>query len=120
MRVMFVLSVDNGRLNASGRGTGAHGMIELAGAENVLADDFEGYKLLNDEAVLLAAPDIVIMMEGRGNHGGRAEEVLALPSVAVTPAGENGGFLTVPGAALGFGPRTADAAIELNERLYGG
>ncbi|MEM6276255.1 MAG: ABC transporter substrate-binding protein [Pseudomonadota bacterium] len=116
-RVLFVLSTDNGRLNASGRGTGANGIIELAGGTNVMADEFEGYRLLNDEAVILAAPDIVLMMDGRGNHSGRAEEVLSLPSLALTPAGVNGAFVTVPGAALGFGPRTPELALDLHEKL---
>lgn len=116
-RVLFVLSTDNGRLNASGRGTGANGIIELSGGINVMGEEYEGYKLLNDEAVILAAPDVVVMMEGRGNHSGRAEEVLALPSLALTPAGQNGAFVTVPGAALGFGPRTPELARALNAKL---
>ncbi|MEM1374770.1 MAG: ABC transporter substrate-binding protein [Pseudomonadota bacterium] len=116
-RVLFVLSTDNGRLNASGHGTGADGIIELAGGINVMADEYEGYRLLNDEAVILAAPDVVVMMDGRGNHSGRAEEVLSLPSLVLTPAGVNGAFVTVPGAALGFGPRTPELALELNKKL---
>ncbi|MEM1101337.1 MAG: ABC transporter substrate-binding protein, partial [Pseudomonadota bacterium] len=116
-RVLFVLSVDNGRLNASGRGTGAHGIIELAGGINAMGEEYDSYRLLNDEAVILAAPDVVVMMEGRGNHSGRAEEVLSLPSLALTPAGENGAFITVPGAALGFGPRTPELARALHEDL---
>ncbi|MEJ8560499.1 ABC transporter substrate-binding protein [Yoonia sp. GPGPB17] len=109
LRVLFALSVDGGRLNASGSGTGAHGLIELVGGTNVMAESFEGYKLVNDEAVILAAPDVIVMMDGRGDHSGRADEVLALPSVALTPAGENAAFLTIPGA-LGFGPRTPELA----------
>lgn len=118
-RVMFVLSLDGGRLNVSGRGTGANGIIELAGGINVMADAFEGYKLVNSEAVIKAAPDVIIMMDGRGDHAGRKEEVLAIPSVALTPAGRNGDFMTIPGAALGFGPRTAQFARDLNAALYG-
>lgn len=117
IRVLFALSIDGGRLNASGRGTGAHGLIELVGGTNVMAESFEGYKLVNDEAVILAAPDVIIMMDGRGDHGGRADEVLALPSVALTPAGENAAFLTIPGAALGFGPRTPQLAGDLLTQL---
>lgn len=117
IRVLFALSIDGGRLNASGRGTGADGIITLAGGVNVMADTFEGYKLVNDEAVILAAPDVIIMMDGRGDHGGRAEEVLALPSVSLTSAGENEAFITIPGAALGFGPRTPQLASDLLTQL---
>mgnify|MGYP001804546150 CR=1 FL=1 len=47
----------------------------------------------------------------------RAEEVLVLPAVALTPAGENAAFLTIPGAALGFGPRTPQLAGDLLAQL---
>ncbi|MEJ6404825.1 heme/hemin ABC transporter substrate-binding protein [Yoonia sp. 2307UL14-13] len=117
IRVLFALSIDGGRLNASGSGTGADGIITLAGGVNVMADAFEGYKLVNDEAIITAAPDVIIMMDGRGDHGGRAEEVLALPAVSSTPAGENEAFITIPGAALGFGPRTPQLAGELLAQL---
>ncbi len=117
LRVLFALSIDGGRLNAAGRGTGADGMITLAGGVNAMADAFEGYKLVNDEAIILAAPDVIVMMDSRGDHGGRAEEVLGLPSVSLTPAGENGAFITIPGAALGFGPRTPQLASDLLDQL---
>lgn len=117
IRVLFAISVDGGRLNVAGRETGADGIIALAGGVNVMADDFAGYKLINDEAVILAAPDVVVMMDGRGDHGGRAEEVLGLPSVALTPAGEMGNFITIPGAALGFGPRTPAFAADLRAQF---
>ncbi|MGB0659185.1 MAG: heme/hemin ABC transporter substrate-binding protein [Mangrovicoccus sp.] len=118
-RVLFVLSTDGGRLNAAGAGTGADGLITLAGGVNVMAEAFESYKLVNDEAVITAAPDVILMMEGRGNHSGRAEEILALPAIAPTPAAAARAFVTVPPAALGFGPRTADMARELFTVLYG-
>jgi iron complex transport system substrate-binding protein len=118
-RVLFVLSLDGGRMNAAGRDTGAHGIITLAGATNVMADDYSGYKLVDAEAIISAAPDVVVMMEGRGNHSGRKEEVLALPAVALTPAGQNEAFITIPGAALGFGPRTAVFAKQLHDLIYG-
>jgi iron complex transport system substrate-binding protein len=118
-RVMFVLSNDGGRLNVSGRDTGANGLIELAGGINVMAEDYVGYKLVNDEAVIEAKPDLVLMMTGRTDHEGRAEEILALPALAPTPAAAKGGFYSIDGAALGFGPRTAAFVTELHEVLYG-
>ncbi|MEC7961788.1 MAG: ABC transporter substrate-binding protein, partial [Pseudomonadota bacterium] len=67
-RVMFILSNDGGRLNVAGRNTGADGIITLAGATNVMAESYEGYKLVNDEAIIEAQPDLVLMMSGRGDH----------------------------------------------------
>jgi iron complex transport system substrate-binding protein len=36
-----------------------------------------------------------------------------------TPAGKNGAFHVINGAALGFGPRTAEFARELHLAIYG-
>ncbi|SFJ69821.1 heme/hemin ABC transporter substrate-binding protein [Celeribacter neptunius] len=118
-RVMFILSNQGGRLNVAGRGTGAHGILELAGAENVFASDYQGYKIASDEAIIAAAPDIILMMEptGEEEHDARRADTLALPAIAQTPAGENGAFVLVPPAALGFGPRTAKLALALRADL---
>ncbi|MEM1301155.1 MAG: ABC transporter substrate-binding protein [Pseudomonadota bacterium] len=117
-KVMFVLSLDGGRLNVAGRDTGAHGIIDLAGGENVMAEAFTGYKLVDAEAVITAAPDLILMMDGRGNHAARKDEVLGLPFVALTPAGETAAFETIPAAALGFGPRTAQFGQQLFDLFY--
>lgn len=118
-KVMFILSLDGGRMNVAGAGTGADGIISLAGGQNVMAQAYEGYKLVSSEAVIEAAPDLIIMMSNAGDHSGRKDEVLALAPIKLTPAGETGGFATVPGAALGFGPRTATFARDLHDVLYG-
>lgn len=116
-RVMFILSTQGGRIMASGRNTAAHGIIELAGAENAL-ESFDGYKPLTDEAIITAAPDVILMMDRGGDHG-TTEQVLALPAIASTPAGTTGSVITMNGLyILGFGPRTAQAAFDLNAALY--
>jgi iron complex transport system substrate-binding protein len=118
-RVMFVLSNQGGRLNVAGAGTGADGLITLAGGENVMAAEFQGYKILSDEAIIAAVPDVIVMMERTGSaaldemRGG----VMELPAVRLTPAGRNDALLRVPGAALGFGPRTAAFAQDLHARF---
>ncbi|MEC8630374.1 MAG: ABC transporter substrate-binding protein [Pseudomonadota bacterium] len=116
-RVLFVLSNQAGRLNVAGAGTGADGIITLAGAQNVMASEFSGYRILNDEALIAAAPDVVLMMTGQEDHEARAEEIFALPAMSQTPAAQNGAFVTIDGAALGFGPRTAAFAHELADAI---
>lgn len=118
-RVMFVLSPRQGRLMASGGKTQADGIIRMAGAENVLAN-IEGYKPVSDEAVIAAAPEIILMMTGVGDHAATDEAVLALPAIAETPAGKAKRIVRMDGMyLLGFGPRTADAIVSLHEALYG-
>lgn len=115
VRVMFVLSNQGGRLNVAGRGTGADGIIALAGGVNVMAGKYEGYKIMSDEAVIAAAPEVIVMIEPTGARpmdGGR-EDVMQLAAVRQTSAGRNGALVLVPGAALGFGPRTVEFARTL-------
>ncbi|RBO52586.1 hemin ABC transporter substrate-binding protein [Rhodovulum sp. BSW8] len=115
-RVLFVLSVQGGRLLASGRGTAADGIIRLAGGVNAV-DAFEGYKPLTDEAVAQAAPEVILMMAREGAED-LAAEVLALPAVRTTPAAASGALVSMDGLyLLGFGPRTAQAVRDLSDAL---
>lgn len=118
-RVMFVLSNQGGRLNVAGRGTGAHGVLELAGAQNVFADDYAGYKIASDEAIIAAAPEVIVKMTSTGqtDHDSGREDVLTLPAISQTPAGQKGALVLVDPAALGFGPRTATLARSLRADL---
>jgi iron complex transport system substrate-binding protein len=117
-RVLFVLSLQNGRAMAAGRHTAADSIIGLAGGVNAVAE-MDGYKPLTDEAVIAAAPDIVLMMV-RGD-GAAPQDVFALPAFSATPAAAKKALVVMDGLyLLGFGPRTPDAARELMARLYPG
>lgn len=118
-RVLFVLSARQGRLMASGGKTQADGIIRMAGAENVLSG-IEGYKPVSDEALIAAAPEVILMMTGTGDHAASDDAVLALPAIAQTPAGKARRIVRMDGMyLLGFGPRTADAIVSLHNALYG-
>jgi len=118
-KVLFIISTQGGRIMASGENTAASAMIEMAGAQNA-ASGFEGYKPMTDEAVISAAPDAILMMEREGDHNSTVAELLALPVIASTPAGETGAVIRMDGLyLLGFGPRTADAVSDLSAALYG-
>lgn len=120
-KVMFVLSMQDGKINASGTKTAAHGIIELSGGENVI-NEYEGYKQISDEAVINTAPDIIVMMNGRGESSehssvnARLEEHAAL---STTPAVKNGAIIRMDGSLLlGFGPRTGEAISELSTAFH--
>ncbi|WP_330629575.1 ABC transporter substrate-binding protein (plasmid) [Thioclava litoralis] len=118
-RVMFVLSDQAGRLNVAGAGTGADGILRLAGAENVMADAYTGYRLVSDEAILQAAPDIVVMLDhtGRPEMDAAAADLWRNAALAGTPAGQRQALVRVAPAALAFGPRTAEMAAHLRQDL---
>jgi iron complex transport system substrate-binding protein len=119
-RVLFIISAEGGRLMASGTGTAADGMIRLAGGLNVI-DAFPGYKQLTDEAVLQAAPEVIVMMDRGEGHDAASDAILTHPAIATTPAGENRRLVRMDGAyLLGFGPRTGAAVRDLAEAIHGG
>lgn len=121
-KVMFVLSLKDGKINTSGTSTAANGIIELAGGENVITE-FEGYKQISDEAVIKAAPDVILMMNGRGeaaDHGAVNTLLETHPALSTTPAVKNGRIIRMDGLLLlGFGPRTGEAVSQLAEAFYG-
>jgi iron complex transport system substrate-binding protein len=117
-RVLFILSLQNGRIMAGGRNTSADAMIRFAGAVNA-ADAIDGYKPMTDEAVIAAAPDLILTMT-RGDHASGADQAFALPSLGATPAAKTKAFAAMDGLyLLGFGPRTPDAARDLMQAVYG-
>ncbi|MDO8978126.1 MAG: hemin ABC transporter substrate-binding protein [Afipia sp.] len=116
-RVMFVMSFLNGRAMVAGHKTAANEIIKLAGGVNAV-DGFEGYKPVNDEAIVAAKPDVILTMQ-RGKDSLDAQAVFANPSFALTPAATKKAFVAMDGLyLLGFGPRTAAAARDLALSLY--
>lgn len=117
---MFVLSATGGRIMASGSGTAAAGILRLAGIANAV-QGFEGYRQLNDEAVILAAPDVIVMMDRVGDHAISDTQVFSHPALGLTPAAQAGRIVRMDGLfLLGFGPRTPQAARELRRALGAG
>ncbi|MEQ1950479.1 heme/hemin ABC transporter substrate-binding protein [Mesorhizobium yinganensis] len=120
-RVLFVLSVQDGKILGSGADTAADGIIKMAGGVNAI-QGFSGYRPLSDEAIITAKPDLVLMMSRGGDedHAATEAQLFSLPAIQSTPAGEKRSFVRMGGAyLLGFGPRTADAVRDLAAELYG-
>ncbi|OJU15834.1 MAG: hemin ABC transporter substrate-binding protein [Afipia sp. 62-7] len=116
-RVMFVMSFLNGRAMVAGQKTAANEIIKMAGGVNAV-EGFDGYKPVNDEAIVAAKPDVVLTME-RGREQLDAATVFANPAFALTPAAAKKSFVAMDGLyLLGFGPRTAAAARDLAVSLY--
>ena len=117
VRVMFVMSLLNGRAMAAGKNTAANEIIALAGGVNAI-DGYDGYKIINDEAIVAAKPDVVLSIQ-RGKDSVDAETVYVHPAFALTPVAANKTFISMEGLyLLGFGPRTAAAARDLSIKLY--
>lgn len=112
-RVLFLLAHSANRLLAAGTHTGAHAMIEYAGAINATMD-FSGYKPLTPESLIAAQPDVLLLTE----HGVRAigdySTLLKIPGVSETPAGRHRRVAAMDASLLlGFGPRLPAAVQSL-------
>jgi iron complex transport system substrate-binding protein len=117
-RILFVLSIQGGKILAAGSETAADGMVRLAGGVNAV-EGFSGYKQMSDEAIITARPDVILMMSNAGPPV-LDDELFDNPSVASTPAGTARKLIRIDGSyLLGFGPRTADAIHDLAVSLYG-
>lgn len=116
-RVLFILSLVDGRPMAAGTGTAADAIIRLAGAENVFGD-VKGYKTISPEAAAALQPEAILMIT-RSSAPQEGADILKQPAFVETPAAKTGTFIKMDGLyLLGFGPRTPDAARELAARLY--
>lgn len=117
-RVLFVLSVQNGRAVVGGGGTSADAILQLAGADNAAAK-ISGFKPVSDEQLAEFAPDaLVIMRRGEASRHG-AEQARSLAGLSGTPASKEENLIEMDGLyLLGFGPRAPAAARDLMQKLY--
>ena len=116
-RAMFVYARGVGAVSVSGGGTAADLVMRLAGAENAVTA-FEGFRPLTAEAVVEAAPDIIIIPERGLESLGGPEGVFGQPGRAQTPAGREHRVVAVDDAILlGLGPRVGEGIAALAQGL---
>ncbi len=104
-----------------GRGSGADALITAAGGYDVSSEiGWDGMKPVNDEGLIKAQPDAILMMtKGLDSVGGIDGLLDQFPALAQTPAGENERVIAMDDAqVLSYGPRTADVLNALAVALY--
>lgn len=116
-RILVVYLRPNATL-LMGEDSNATALARLAGAESAITD-IEGYKPLNAEAVVAAAPDVVLCYkQGLASVGG-VDALYAQPGISETPAAANRRVVAMDDLLLGgFGPRTGKALLELHHALF--
>jgi len=116
-RALFVLSHAANQVQVAGTDTAADAMIRYAGGVNVMSA-FSGYKPLAAEAVVAAAPDVIVTTQQGLQALGGMDALLARPGLALTPAGRARRVYGPDALAmLGFGPRLPQAVRELAAAL---
>lgn len=116
-RVLFVLNHTGNQALVAGQQTAADAMIRYTGAHNAM-QGFDRYKPLTPEALVAAAPDVVLITdEGLRAVGGR-DALLATAGFGATPAARARRIVSLDALfLLGFGPRLPQAVAALQRRL---
>ncbi len=104
-----------------GSGSGADALITALGGIDVASEiGFEGMRPLNDEGLVKAAPDLILMMtKGLESVDGIDGLLERLPAVANTPAGQSRRIVDMSDTEiLSFGPNTAAVLDALAVAIY--
>lgn len=119
-RVAFLYIRGQGTQLISGTNTSADVVISAAGGVNAGADSgTEGYFPITPEALVEAAPDVILVMQGGLASVGGVDGLLQIPGVSQTPAGEAERIVAFEDLyLLGFGPRIGDAIYDLALALH--
>ncbi|MGF6773643.1 iron complex transport system substrate-binding protein [Paraburkholderia sp. GAS199] len=116
-RVLFVLNNSGTQAFVAGQKTAADAMLSYAGVRNAM-QGFNGYRPLSAEALISAAPDIVLTTDEALGAIGGVDALLATPGFSATPAGRAKKVASLDTLfMLGFGPRLPAAVVALNQRL---
>ncbi|GAA1725031.1 hemin ABC transporter substrate-binding protein [Isoptericola hypogeus] len=104
-----------------GDGSGADSLVESLGAVDVATEiGWEGMRPVNDEGIIAAQPDVLLMMsKGLDSVGGVDGLLEQLPALAQTPAGSHRRVVAMDDSQiLSFGPATADVLDALARAFY--
>ena len=119
-KVLLLLAHGRGSPLGAGNDTQAEAMIRMAGGRNAL-QGFRGYKPVSPEAVVAAAPEVIVLPEQSLQSLGGLDAALAASGLSATPAVRDGRIVVLDMLyLLGMGPRTGDAVTELAAAFHPG
>ncbi|WP_081775088.1 heme/hemin ABC transporter substrate-binding protein [Methylobacillus glycogenes] len=117
-RVLFVMNNSGRGAQAAGDETAAAAVITLVHGENVMAGLYKGYRPLTAEALVAAAPDVIITTREGLEASGGLQAFLKTPGLGMTPAGKQGRIVSMDTQyIIGFTPRLPGAMLELGQAI---
>lgn len=118
-RVAMFLGRGAGSPTAAGAESAGDAMIRLAGGENAFAG-MNGFKPVPAEALIAAAPDVVVVTTMMLEQAGSREALIAsMPGLAMTPAAAAGRIVAMDILEMfSFGPRLPDAIAKLGAAIH--
>lgn len=124
LRMVFLyIRGDSGIYYLFGEESGASELIRAIGGADVAGELGWGeMQPLTDEAMVAAAPDLILVMTHGLESAGGVDALLAdKPAIALTPAGERRRLVDMADAdVLSFGPRSAGVVTALANAVYRG
>jgi iron complex transport system substrate-binding protein len=119
-RVAFLYLRGDGTQLIAGTDSQSNAVIAAAGGVNVGAEiGIEAFQPITPEALVAAAPDVILVMRLGLQSIGGIDALLAIPGVAQTPAAQNERIVIFEDLyLLGFGPRIGDAVYDLTLALH--
>ena len=122
MRMLFLYARgQSGVYYLFGEGSGADSLISSLGGIDVASEiGWKGMRPMTDEALIEAAPDLVIMMTSGLESAGGIEGILtSVPALAHTPAGSKQRIVDMADSdVLSFGPNSAAILEALSVAVY--
>ncbi|MDQ3271613.1 MAG: ABC transporter substrate-binding protein [Pseudomonadota bacterium] len=118
-RAVFILS-HSGSPQVAGEKTAAHAMTNFAGLQNALitpggSSNFSGYRAMTPEALVSAAPDVIVTTTQGVEAIGGLDKFWQRPGLELTPAYKRRAVVALDALFLmGFGPRLPQAVAELH------
>ncbi|WP_040792398.1 heme/hemin ABC transporter substrate-binding protein [Nocardia paucivorans] len=106
----------------AGPGSGADALIAALGARDAgtAAGLTEPFTAITSEAMISAAPDVLLVMTDGLKSVGGVEGITRIPGIAQTPAGKNHRIVDMSDAVLlSFGPNTGRVISALADAVYG-
>ncbi|RVW04156.1 heme/hemin ABC transporter substrate-binding protein [Rhodococcus xishaensis] len=104
-----------------GPGSGADALIEALGATDAgtASGLTQQFQPVTSEAMIAAAPDVLLMMTGGLESIGGLDGLENIPGIAQTPAGQNKRVVDMSDSVLlSFGPNTGQILAALSDAIY--
>lgn len=124
LRMVFLyIRGNSGIYYLFGEDSGASELIRALGGADVATElGWAEMQPLTDEAIVAAAPDLILVMtDGLASAGGVDQLLADKPAIALTPAGERRRLVDMADAdILSFGPRSAGVVTALADAIYRG
>lgn len=116
-RAVFILA-HTATPQVAGSKTAANAMLRFAGIDNALSgpDSFNGYRPMTPEAMVSAAPDVIVTTTQGMEAAGGIDKFWLRPGLELTPAYKKRSLVALDALYLiGFGPRLPQAVAELHQ-----